>query len=67
MTYRTASGRQIIVAATGGGEDAALVAFALATTASNVGYGGSAEASREGGTGRPYADDRRIDSSRGGK
>jgi quinoprotein glucose dehydrogenase len=67
MTYRTASGRQIIVAATGGGEDAALVAFALATTASNVGYGGSAEASREGGQGRPYADDRRIDSSRGGK
>jgi glucose dehydrogenase len=29
MTYRTASGRQMIVVATGGGEDAALVAFAI--------------------------------------
>jgi quinoprotein glucose dehydrogenase len=29
MTYRSASGRQFIVAATGGGESAALVAFAL--------------------------------------
>jgi len=29
MTYRTAGGRQFIVAATGGGQDAALVAFAL--------------------------------------
>jgi quinoprotein glucose dehydrogenase len=29
MTYRSASGRQFIVAATGGGEDAVLVAFAL--------------------------------------
>jgi quinoprotein glucose dehydrogenase len=29
MTYRSSSGRQFIVAATGGGEDAALVAFAL--------------------------------------
>ena len=30
MTYRSASGRQFVVMATGGGEDAALVAFALA-------------------------------------
>ena len=29
MTYRTASGRQFVVIATGGGEDAALMAFAL--------------------------------------
>jgi quinoprotein glucose dehydrogenase len=29
MTYRSASGRQFIVVATGGGEDAALVAFAI--------------------------------------
>ncbi len=29
MTYRARSGRQFIVMATGGGEDAALVAFAL--------------------------------------
>jgi len=29
MTYRSASGRQFVVIATGGGEDAALVAFAL--------------------------------------
>jgi quinoprotein glucose dehydrogenase len=29
MTYRSASGRQFIVAATGGGENAALVAFAI--------------------------------------
>jgi glucose dehydrogenase len=29
MTYRTAGGKQFIVIATGGGEDAALVAFAL--------------------------------------
>jgi quinoprotein glucose dehydrogenase len=29
MTYRTATGRQFIVAATGGGENAALVAFAI--------------------------------------
>ena len=29
MTYRSAGGRQFIVAATGGGEDAALVAFAI--------------------------------------
>jgi quinoprotein glucose dehydrogenase len=33
MTYRSASGRQIIVIATGGGEDAALVAFALPAAA----------------------------------
>jgi quinoprotein glucose dehydrogenase len=32
MTYRTASGRQFVVAATGGGENAALVAFALGGT-----------------------------------
>jgi len=30
MTYRSGSGRQLIAIATGGGEDAALVAFALA-------------------------------------
>ena len=29
MTYRSASGRQFVVIATGGGEDAALVAFAV--------------------------------------
>ena len=29
MTYRSTNGRQFIVVATGGGEDAALVAFAL--------------------------------------
>ena len=29
MTYRTKSGRQFVVVATGQGEDAALVAFAL--------------------------------------
>jgi glucose dehydrogenase len=29
MTYRSASGRQFIVVATGGGDDAALVAFAI--------------------------------------
>jgi hypothetical protein len=33
MTYRSASGRQFIVVATGGGENAALVAFALDATA----------------------------------
>ena len=32
MTYRSRSGRQFIVAATGGGEDATLVAFALPQT-----------------------------------
>jgi quinoprotein glucose dehydrogenase len=32
MTYRTASGRQMIAIATGGGEDAALVAFSLGGT-----------------------------------
>jgi quinoprotein glucose dehydrogenase len=32
MTYRTASGRQVIAIATGGGEDAALVAFSLGGT-----------------------------------
>jgi quinoprotein glucose dehydrogenase len=38
MTYRTAAGRQFIVIATGGGEDAALVAFALdAKTKTNSG------------------------------
>lgn len=31
MTYRSATGRQFVVVATGGGEDAALVAFALDT------------------------------------
>jgi len=31
MTYRSAAGRQFVVVATGGGEDAALVAFALDT------------------------------------
>jgi hypothetical protein len=31
MTYRTRSGRQLIVVATGMGEDNALVAFALGT------------------------------------
>jgi quinoprotein glucose dehydrogenase len=36
MTYRTASGRQIVVAATGGGEDAALVAFAIPAPSSNI-------------------------------
>src|SRR5262249_23567763 len=34
MTYRTSSGRQMIVAATGGGEDAALVAFAIPASSS---------------------------------
>ncbi|HJZ71236.1 MAG TPA: pyrroloquinoline quinone-dependent dehydrogenase [Vicinamibacterales bacterium] len=34
MTYRTGSGRQMIVVATGGGEDAALVAFAIPAPAS---------------------------------
>jgi quinoprotein glucose dehydrogenase len=29
MTYRSSAGRQFIVIATGGGEDASLVAFAL--------------------------------------
>jgi hypothetical protein len=29
MTYRSATGRQFVVVATGGGEDASLVAFAL--------------------------------------
>jgi hypothetical protein len=29
MTYRSRAGRQFVVAATGGGEDASLVAFAL--------------------------------------
>jgi hypothetical protein len=37
MTYRTSSGRQMIVAATGGGEDAALVAFAIPASSSNIG------------------------------
>jgi len=32
MTYRTTSGRQVIAIATGGGEDAALVAFSLGGT-----------------------------------
>ena len=32
MTYRSASGRQFVVIATGGGEDASLVAFAVDTT-----------------------------------
>jgi hypothetical protein len=32
MTYRAANGRQYIVAATGGGEGAALVAFAIGGT-----------------------------------
>jgi glucose dehydrogenase len=32
MTYRTAAGHQFIVAATGGGQDAALVAFAIGGT-----------------------------------
>ena len=31
MTYRSRAGRQFLVVATGGGEDAALVAFALDT------------------------------------
>jgi len=30
MTYRSSAGRQFVVVATGGGEDASLVAFALA-------------------------------------
>jgi hypothetical protein len=29
MTYRSRAGRQFVVVATGGGEDAALVAFAM--------------------------------------
>jgi hypothetical protein len=29
LTYRSSGGRQFVVVATGGGEDAALVAFAL--------------------------------------
>jgi len=37
MTYRTSRGRQVIVAATGGGEDAALVAFALPAAAPSSG------------------------------
>jgi quinoprotein glucose dehydrogenase len=41
MTYRSAQGRQFIVLATGGGEDAALVAFALAGPADAGRYGGS--------------------------
>ena len=44
MTYRSASGRQFIVAATGGGENAALVAFAL-----DGGRLSNGEASPEGG------------------
>jgi quinoprotein glucose dehydrogenase len=39
MTYRTATGRQFIVIATGGGEDAALVSFAL-DGKGNTGSGG---------------------------
>jgi hypothetical protein len=31
MTYRSKSGRQFVVIATGGGEDAVLMAFALGT------------------------------------
>jgi quinoprotein glucose dehydrogenase len=38
MTYRTSNGRQFIVAATGGGEDAALVAFALPAAAPSSGH-----------------------------
>jgi hypothetical protein len=34
MTYRSPGGRQFVVIATGGGEDAALVAFALDGTTS---------------------------------
>jgi glucose dehydrogenase len=37
MTYRTSRGRQFVVAATGGGEDAALVAFALPAAAPSSG------------------------------
>jgi glucose dehydrogenase len=40
MTYRSAQGRQFIVLATGGGEDAALVAFALNGPAAAGHYGG---------------------------
>ena len=40
MTYRTSNGRQFIVAATGGGEDAALVAFALPAAAPSSGQAG---------------------------
>ena len=36
MTYRSASGRQFVVVATGGGEDASLVAFALDRRPSSV-------------------------------
>jgi hypothetical protein len=32
MTYRSARGRQFVVIATGGGEDAVLMAFALELT-----------------------------------
>jgi glucose dehydrogenase len=39
MTYRTTGGRQMIVAATGGGEDAALVAFAIPAAASQFDRG----------------------------
>jgi hypothetical protein len=39
MTYRMRGGRQFIVAATGGGEDAALVAFAIPVQASAGGIG----------------------------
>ncbi len=35
MTYRSRSGRQFVVIATGAGEDAALVAFALEREASD--------------------------------
>jgi hypothetical protein len=65
MTYRTAAGRQIIVAATGTGEDAALVAFALATTRPDVGP--PVQGGQGGLKGRFDTDDGRIDSSRGGK
>jgi outer membrane protein assembly factor BamB len=65
MTYRTANGRQIVVTATGGGEDAALVAFALGTTGSDVGP--PFQGAQGGLKGRPYTDDRRMESSRGGK
>jgi len=44
MTYRSRAGRQLVVVATGGGEDASLVAFALQTTGPadrlRQGYGG---------------------------
>jgi len=38
MTYRSKNGRQFVVIATGGGEDATLVAFALGQTPSSGGH-----------------------------